>query len=124
MSVAGNIVTDSIAKPSDYAVSTILAEAYEEDGKSVEIWHNTICDVEGKPASTVVFEGFVNPFYDVKDSDWHYGDVKYVVTNGLFSGIDEKTFAPDSSLTPCYACYGSLPCCGKRACEGENREYT
>jgi len=40
-----------------------------------------------------------NPFSDVNPSDWFYGDVEYVVTNGLFYGTSETIFAPNASIT-------------------------
>ena len=42
---------------------------------------------------------FVNPFTDVKESDWFYKDVAYVYSNGLFSGVSSTKFAPNMSMT-------------------------
>jgi len=39
-------------------------------------------------------EGEATPFYDVCQTDWYYAPVGYVYSNGLFSGMDEHTFAP------------------------------
>ncbi|MDR2156335.1 MAG: S-layer homology domain-containing protein, partial [Clostridiales Family XIII bacterium] len=40
-----------------------------------------------------------NPFSDVKESDWFYGDVEFVHVNGLFSGTSATTFAPNARMT-------------------------
>jgi len=40
-----------------------------------------------------------NPFSDVKTGDWFYGDVEYVVKNGLFDGTSPTTFSPRMDLT-------------------------
>ena len=42
---------------------------------------------------------WVNPFIDVKEGDWFYGDVEYVVTNGLFNGTGGNTFSPKITMT-------------------------
>ena len=38
-------------------------------------------------------------FDDVSKSDWFYEAVKYGVDNGLFTGLTERTFAPNETLT-------------------------
>jgi hypothetical protein len=42
---------------------------------------------------------WVNPFTDVKESDWFYGDVRYVHENGLFAGTSATTFSPGTPMT-------------------------
>jgi hypothetical protein len=42
---------------------------------------------------------WVNPFADVKASDWFYGDVEYAVTNGLFAGTGVSAFSPNTPMT-------------------------
>jgi len=44
---------------------------------------------------------WVNPFTDVRQSDWFYGDVGYVYTNGLMAGTgtDPMIFSPNKALT-------------------------
>ncbi|NLO38261.1 MAG: hypothetical protein GX115_02130 [Ruminiclostridium sp.] len=37
---------------------------------------------------------WVNPFSDVKENDWYFSAVQYVVENGLMNGTDNKTFSP------------------------------
>mgnify|MGYP000898254350 FL=1 len=40
-----------------------------------------------------------NPFTDVKDGDWFYEAVEFVVKNGLFIGTGDTAFSPDTSMT-------------------------
>ena len=44
---------------------------------------------------------WVNPFADVKSSDWFYGDVEYVYTHGLMTGTSTNPmlFSPQMSVT-------------------------
>jgi uncharacterized repeat protein (TIGR02543 family) len=46
-------------------------------------------------------EPWVNPFEDVKSSDWFYGDVEYAYTNGLMVGTSANPmrFSPNAALT-------------------------
>ena len=39
------------------------------------------------------------PFVDVAETDWFYNSVKYVYENGLFKGVTETTFEPDTAIT-------------------------
>lgn len=41
----------------------------------------------------------VTDFEDVKQNDWYYGAVEYVVKNSLFSGTSATTFSPDAPMT-------------------------
>jgi hypothetical protein len=43
--------------------------------------------------------GWRNPFVDVHEDDWFYGDVEYVHVNGLFNGTSATTFSPDAPMT-------------------------
>jgi hypothetical protein len=58
-----------------------------------------------KPAGTEKSElapevtEWINPFADVKTSDWFYGDVRYAHENGLFAGTSATTFSPNTPMT-------------------------
>lgn len=41
----------------------------------------------------------VLPFTDVAEDAWYYDSVKYVYENGLFKGVTETTFEPDTAIT-------------------------
>ena len=43
--------------------------------------------------------GFENPFTDVSESDWFFGDVKFVYQNGLMNGTSSTTFSPDGTTS-------------------------
>jgi hypothetical protein len=49
--------------------------------------------------ATVAAEPWQNPFTDVSESDWFYGDVEYAHTNGLMTGTDANTFSPRTQMT-------------------------
>lgn len=103
ISAGGNIVLPDgrsiISEPADYHIGTVLVETYEDQNGPVEVWHQTVCDVEGNKALAVKIEGFINPFEDVHTSDWYYGDVEYAVLNSLMKGVTDTAFAPDGKLT-------------------------
>jgi hypothetical protein len=42
---------------------------------------------------------WTNPFLDIKASDWFYGDVEYVHTNGLMNGTGAAAFSPDVKIS-------------------------
>ena len=44
-------------------------------------------------------EAAVNPFRDVKVTDWFYTDVMYALKNGLFYGTSADTFSPGTPIT-------------------------
>lgn len=44
-------------------------------------------------------DDFINPFTDVKESDWFYEAVKFAVENSLFKGTGETTFSPNEPMT-------------------------
>lgn len=39
------------------------------------------------------------PFTDVKESHWFYDEVEYVYKNGIFKGMSETTFEPNTQMT-------------------------
>lgn len=53
-------------------------------------------DISGGPTAA---DKWANPFTDVKESDWYYGDVEHVYTKGLFKGVTENTFGPNVPMT-------------------------
>ncbi len=42
---------------------------------------------------------YVNPFTDVKDSDWFFGAVKYVSQKSVMGGTSATSFDPDANMT-------------------------
>lgn len=44
-------------------------------------------------------DGRVNPFEDVRESDWFFEDVLYVCENGLMRGVSDTLFDPDAVTT-------------------------
>ncbi|MEG1396819.1 MAG: Ig-like domain-containing protein, partial [Oscillospiraceae bacterium] len=48
----------------------------------------------GVAKTTFTIDPWVNPFTDVKMSDWFYGNVNFVSSNGLMTGTGNTTFSP------------------------------
>jgi|GEM_PF-2528335 len=55
--------------------------------------------VVGNDTSDGPAPAWVNPFNDVKESDWFYESVKFAHQNGLFSGTSATTFTPNGTMT-------------------------
>lgn len=41
---------------------------------------------------------FVNPFMDVTEADWYYSAVEFAVSEGLFNGVSDTSFAPNANI--------------------------
>ena len=68
--------------------------------KAAHIYTNdqdTACNICGYQRTIVT--PVVNPFKDVKESDWCYDDIMYVYEQGLMVGTKSDTFSPNLSLT-------------------------
>ena len=118
-------ITLTITPDKGYVVDKIEivdAEGDKIDAKKVEDEDNEYtfrmanCDVtvtvtfkeEGKTTTedkeeTDETEGTTTPetitFSDVKESDWFYKGVSYVVENGMMNGVGDNQFAPNAPLT-------------------------
>lgn len=103
----GDTVTITTAPDDGYALDTVTVK--DEKGKEIKL-----TDLgNGKfsftmPDSKITIDAqfvektdeipvVVNPFADVKESDWFYNDVMYVYSNGIMSGTGEKTFEPNTT---------------------------
>lgn len=52
-----------------------------------------------KSSCTVTVTGQLLPYKDLDPKAWYYDELKAAVEKGLFSGVSEELFAPDSSMT-------------------------
>ena len=60
----------------------------------------TISITAGEKMITIpVTVNWLNPFTDVSKSDWFYKSVQFAYEAGLFSGVEDKTFAPRLEMT-------------------------
>ena len=64
-----------------------------------------------------------NPFTDVKESDWFYGDVMFAYEKGLMSGTRAATFEPNADTTRAQIAAVFCRLDGSPAVEGRNN-YT
>lgn len=65
---------------------------------------SVITTIESKPqngAETHTDEKteWINPFMDIKETDWYYKNIEFVSANGYMKGISETEFAPNNELT-------------------------
>ena len=75
-----------------------LACSYDEESKTVSF------ELPGHLSLYVIGQdtgvpAWANPFTDIKESDWFYGDVEFVVKNSLFNGTGAAIFNPDMPMT-------------------------
>ncbi|MDR1616239.1 MAG: S-layer homology domain-containing protein [Syntrophomonadaceae bacterium] len=68
------------------------------DANSTEIPKATEDKAQIEPLETPS-DSWTNPFRDVSEADWFFGDVKYAVANGLFAGTSADTFSPNVPMT-------------------------
>ncbi|MDR1438758.1 MAG: S-layer homology domain-containing protein [Clostridiales bacterium] len=68
------------------------------DGRTLDVpgGYVMIPDASQPFGYAIVFD---NPFIDVHESDWFYGDVEYVYVNELFNGTSATEFSPGIDVT-------------------------
>ena len=64
-------------------------------------WSNggTVISAPTNTQPKVDYSSWVNPYKDVKESDWHYDYVRELSYHNIINGYDDKTFRPDNTLT-------------------------
>lgn len=75
--------------------TSAFAEGLVSDGKAPDDdlnWSEPISARSFLPGASLLFD-------DVKDTDWFYEDVTYIVNCKLMEGYDDKTFAPADRAT-------------------------
>ena len=55
--------------------------------------------VVGYDEGAAITDEWQNPFTDVKKADWFYNAVAFTVERGIFGGMTETTFAPNTPMT-------------------------
>ena len=61
--------------------------------------NNEDADMEDEEVPLGEFEGWENPFADVKAADWFYEAVAFTQTSGLMIGTADDAFSPNSNLS-------------------------
>ena len=80
--------------------------APEHEGYTFKGWDKAFDNVTENLTVTAIYEKnaepakpWVNPFKDVKSSDWFYEGVKFANQQELFNGTAPDTFSPDDAMT-------------------------
>lgn len=97
-------------KNSDVTVTV----TFKEEGKTTEDTDKE----EGKDEETT--ETTELNFTDVKESDWFFKGVEYVVDKGIMSGVSENEFAPSGKLTRAMLVQMLYNMESRPACDAEN----
>ena len=71
----------------------------ETTNNNTETSNDEESDKKNKYNGEEDYEVFLLNFNDVKESDWFYANVQYVVGNKLMNGVAEDKFAPNDTLT-------------------------
>ena len=98
MSHIGKDVKFTFTPAEGWVIKTVYVDG--KDKGAIETY--TYKDLAMDARIEVVFTqnvAFQMNFADVSESQWFYDDVYFAVSNGLFNGIDEVTFAPGASMT-------------------------
>lgn len=71
----------------------------DDDKKDDENNEDNNDEAKDEEADNEAEEAWVNPYSDVKESEWYFEYVKFASQNGLFNGVTENEFAPEEKLT-------------------------
>ena len=97
--VAGHTIEVSISLPSDSNITLTVENA----STYAELPVQEVCST----------------FVDVKPTDWFYDEVKYVVSEGIFSGVSVNTFDPQGTMNRAMMATVLYNMAGKPAVSGE-----
>lgn len=92
-----NSITYTITPDEGYEIKSVSV-----DGKNVGVTTEyTFKNVRAKHTIAVAFikTGWDNPFIDIFETDTYYEAIEFVYENGLFKGISDNEFAPDTTMT-------------------------
>ena len=86
--------------------SATAPEAPKHEGYTFKGWDKAFANVTENLTVTAIYEKnaepakpWVNPFKDVKTSDWFYEGVKFANQQELFNGTAHDTFSPNDAMT-------------------------
>ena len=96
---SGDNVTYVITPDEGYEIASVLVNGADIGA----VREYTFWNVKSDCTISVSFRGIpaahYNPFVDVNPGDAYYDAVLYVYENGLFKGVSETEFAPDTTMT-------------------------
>ena len=89
-----HILNDSMTEVSSAYNSATKHVEFVTSHLSIFAVSNDVSVISQPPAPS-----WLNPFIDIKSSDWFYSSVEYVFVNGIMQGTSATTFSPNENVT-------------------------
>ena len=96
---SGDNVTYVITPDEGYEIASVLVNGADIGAVREYTFWNVKSDCTISVSFREIPAAHYNPFVDVNPSDAYYDAVLYVYENGLFKGVSETEFAPDTTMT-------------------------
>ena len=96
---SGDRITYVITPDDGYEIASVIVNGADVGAVREYTFWNVKSDCTIHATFREIPAAFVNPFIDVAESDAYFDAVMYVYENGLFKGVSETEFAPDTTMT-------------------------
>ena len=96
---SGDRITYVITPDDGYEIASVIVNGADVGAVREYTFWNVKSDCSIHATFREIPAAFVNPFIDVAESDAYFDAVMYVYENGLFKGVSETEFAPDTTMT-------------------------
>ena len=96
---SGDNVTYVITPDEGYEIASVLVNGADIGAVREYTFWNVKSDCTISVSFREIPAAHYNPFVDVNPGDAYYDAVLYVYENGLFKGVSETEFAPDTTMT-------------------------
>ena len=96
---SGDNITYVITPDEGYEIASVLVNGADIGAVREYTFWNVRSDCTISVSFREIPAAHYNPFIDVSPADAYYDAVLYVYENGLFKGVSETEFAPDTTMT-------------------------
>ena len=96
---SGDNITYVITPDEGYEIASVLVNGADIGAVREYTFWNVRSDCTISVSFREIPAAHYNPFIDVSPADAYYDAVMYVYENGLFKGVSETEFAPDTTMT-------------------------